>query len=426
MVLSIGDEYKGGIVSFIDLSNQTVLLVNPDFEANTVHSLLLANALANQSTTNGYSDWRLPSGEEIQYIRSFLYMPFLQGEEETYGLSTSTIIWVSDNDGGYDYAFKFNQGVFQESTGDYAYYKSVRTDSFGDEYIMNATDAEGDLKGGLFWDPLGGIGRDYIFNVDMSDNEQHSCPIAISPEFPLYTIPEISVGSKLPISDLDSDNEVDEEEYEIRIEEGWNSIGYPFNISTISKIRYVNSSGVEQTLYLGTDFSLFSITDKGETYDSLRLSTLFSLPHNEGKITIVKDSGGRVWLPEFGFEGIPSILSSEGNQMKALESFSVYVTAKPFYSQVDASDDYSIVYGKTIKALSGWTIMNYPLSYASDVVDAFSGIVENLLVVKNNSGLVYFPEWNFNGIGDLTPGESYLIKTKPLPSGQDYYEIEFL
>ena len=32
------------------------------------------------------------------------------------------------------------------------------------------------------------------------------------------------------------------------------------------------------------------------------------------------------------------------------------------------------------------------------------------VIVKNNNGLAYLPEWNFNGIGALSPGYGYQIK----------------
>ena len=37
-------------------------------------------------------------------------------------------------------------------------------------------------------------------------------------------------------------------------------------------------------------------------------------------------------------------------------------------------------------------------------------IVEDVVIVKNNEGLAYLPEWNFNGIGELADGKGYQIK----------------
>jgi len=34
----------------------------------------------------------------------------------------------------------------------------------------------------------------------------------------------------------------------------------------------------------------------------------------------------------------------------------------------------------------------------------------NLVIVKNNEGMVYLPEWDYNGIGDMIPTQGYQLK----------------
>ena len=46
-----------------------------------------------------------------------------------------------------------------------------------------------------------------------------------------------------------------------------------------------------------------------------------------------------------------------------------------------------------------------------DVEIMMSQIVDNLIMIKNNDGAVYLPEWNFNGIGDIDFHYGYQIKT---------------
>ena len=38
------------------------------------------------------------------------------------------------------------------------------------------------------------------------------------------------------------------------------------------------------------------------------------------------------------------------------------------------------------------------------------GIYDHVVIVKDNNGLAYLPEWNYNGIGTLNPGYGYQIK----------------
>ena len=70
----------------------------------------------------------------------------------------------------------------------------------------------------------------------------------------------------------------------------------------------------------------------------------------------------------------------------------------------------------SIDLLSGWNIIGYTLQNAQDAAATFDGIVDLLSVVKNNAGAVYWPEFGFNGIGDLIPGQGYQVLM------DDYYE----
>ena len=59
----------------------------------------------------------------------------------------------------------------------------------------------------------------------------------------------------------------------------------------------------------------------------------------------------------------------------------------------------------------GWDMIGYALNYEQDIVMATAEIVDHIIVVKDEQGMVYLPEWDFNGIGNLIPGKGYLIKT---------------
>jgi hypothetical protein len=37
-------------------------------------------------------------------------------------------------------------------------------------------------------------------------------------------------------------------------------------------------------------------------------------------------------------------------------------------------------------------------------------INEQIIIVKTFDGTAYLPDWNFNGIGDMSPGQGYQIK----------------
>ena len=39
-----------------------------------------------------------------------------------------------------------------------------------------------------------------------------------------------------------------------------------------------------------------------------------------------------------------------------------------------------------------------------------NSVEDNLIIIKDEDGNVYWPEYNLNSIGDLLPGEGYRIK----------------
>jgi len=63
-----------------------------------------------------------------------------------------------------------------------------------------------------------------------------------------------------------------------------------------------------------------------------------------------------------------------------------------------------------INLISGWNMIGYPCKQEIIVSDAFSSIVNEITIVKDNNGNVYMPEFGFNGIGFLEGGQGYQIK----------------
>ena len=73
-----------------------------------------------------------------------------------------------------------------------------------------------------------------------------------------------------------------------------------------------------------------------------------------------------------------------------------------------------------IDIIEGWNIIGFTLNEPQDVVATFDEIVENILIVKNNNAAVYWPEFGFNGIGELIPGQGYQIKVTQAIDSYEY------
>ena len=66
---------------------------------------------------------------------------------------------------------------------------------------------------------------------------------------------------------------------------------------------------------------------------------------------------------------------------------------------------------QTLELYDGWNLISSYLNSTQSLEEIFNPIQENIVIVKNNFGSAYLPEWNFNGIGDFNSLEGYFIKT---------------
>lgn len=70
----------------------------------------------------------------------------------------------------------------------------------------------------------------------------------------------------------------------------------------------------------------------------------------------------------------------------------------------------------------GWNIFGYSCPDPIDVTASLSFYVEKIIIVKDENGAVYMPEFNFNGIGYFLPNFGYQITVTENISGFDLCE----
>ena len=63
-----------------------------------------------------------------------------------------------------------------------------------------------------------------------------------------------------------------------------------------------------------------------------------------------------------------------------------------------------------ISLVQGWNMFGYGCPQSKELTEVLSEYADHVVIVKDNNGLAYLPEWNFNGIGTLSPGYGYQIK----------------
>ena len=59
----------------------------------------------------------------------------------------------------------------------------------------------------------------------------------------------------------------------------------------------------------------------------------------------------------------------------------------------------------------GWSFFGYNCFESIDLESAFAEVSDKIIILKDENGDSYLPEWNYNGIGDLNYTEGYQVKT---------------
>jgi thiol-disulfide isomerase/thioredoxin len=116
------------------------------------------------------------------------------------------------------------------------------------------------------------------------------------------------------------------------------------------------------------------------------------------KLVILKDVEGNVYWPLFGLNTIGEYNVNEGYLAKFTEDVSIEIYGALIDEHI------------TIDLNSGWNIMPYYASESINSIFYFESISENIVIVKDEIGQVYLPEYNYSNMGALDIGKSYYIK----------------
>jgi hypothetical protein len=166
-------------------------------------------------------------------------------------------------------------------------------------------------------------------------------------------------------------------------------------ISALASLTAVASVS-DQTMDMPFGWSIFSTYLSFETMD---LATLLSSIFDQ--IIICKNNAGDAYLPEWGFNGIGDVEVGQGYQIKLLNDINI-----------TAEGEYMAPEDNPIDLTAGWNMIGYLRLEPADAAAVLFDInaTNNLVIAKDYAGQAYLPEWDFNGIGDMKPGEGYQMK----------------
>ncbi len=128
------------------------------------------------------------------------------------------------------------------------------------------------------------------------------------------------------------------------------------------------------------------------------LEKMFNLIND--KILIVKNYAGGVYIPEYNINTIGKWNKLDGYKIYCNQVSSLNVVG---YLIDPSQTNYNLK--------QGWNQISYIRSTPMDAAVAFKSLVDSgvLLIVKDETGKSYIPDYNINTIGNLVPGKAYIL-----------------
>ena len=168
-------------------------------------------------------------------------------------------------------------------------------------------------------------------------------------------------------------------------------------LTFVSSITSVPAGPECQILDLPSGWSMFSTYMIADDMDMA--SILAPIIDN---VIIAKDNAGNAYLVEYAFNGVGELSVGQGYQIKTDSEVSIEICGA-----------YAFPEDNPIDIAAGWNMIGYLRTEpaAADAVMADINDAGNLIIAKDYSGNAYLPEYSFNGIGDMNPGEGYQMKT---------------
>jgi hypothetical protein len=156
-----------------------------------------------------------------------------------------------------------------------------------------------------------------------------------------------------------------------------------------------NIESTVQTIEFNEGWSIFSTYLKVESMD---IETVLS--PIQSQLVIVKDNVGNAYLPDWDFNGIGDVVTDEAYLVKASLDCSLTLNGMYMYPELYPID-----------LEEGWNQFSYlRIENEVDVIAVFNTINDEIVIVKDELGMAYLPDWGFNGISSLQPGKGYQIK----------------
>jgi hypothetical protein len=168
-----------------------------------------------------------------------------------------------------------------------------------------------------------------------------------------------------------------------------------FQKGATSILNSLYSSEKTITIVLNSGWNMISANVKPK---KMLMDSIWNTINN--LLVIAKNNNGNVYIPEYNINGIGDWDYMQGYQVYLIKDTILSITGSIVKPE-----------NEIISLSKGWNLVSYLRNSALDVTDALETItIDNKLVIsKNNDGNVYIPEFGINTIGNMIPGQGYLM-----------------
>ena len=117
------------------------------------------------------------------------------------------------------------------------------------------------------------------------------------------------------------------------------------------------------------------------------------------EVLIIKNGIGQIYWPQWNLNLIGDIDIGQGYQSKMASAQVLEIAGAIVQPEITP-----------LAFPQGWSIIGYLRQSSASIIDMLSPIASEIVLVKNSYGLIYWPQWGINTIGNMNPGEGYQIK----------------
>ena len=224
------------------------------------------------------------------------------------------------------------------------------------------------------------------------------------------------------------DNVVEFFNWEYEIPVGWSFFSCPIDVSKVSMTHnymdgYVIGDSFDYTTntdltykpanastnpYINYELNYMALFFKNNVYESLDDEIPLFFKDSEKykqSIGIIKNSGAKAYIPEYDFDGIKSVNPFYGYQINLKTKIFFKIKAQK-YNEISTINDIDANY------VNGWQYISFNSLSNINIKDYLQPFIDEnkVYIVKDYKSNSLIPAYNWNGIGNMNPGESYLAK----------------